>query len=46
MNQEKEEKIKCNICGKYFNPANLYTVFLHEHKCVLPKKNYKGKKIK
>ena len=42
------EKIKCNICGKWFNPANLYSVFLHEHNGSgkVLSKNYIGRRIK
>jgi len=41
----EDYKIKCSICGKLFNPANLYSVFLHQHKGFTPTKNYIGKKI-
>jgi len=28
----KTELIKCTICGEEFDPSNLSTVFLHEHR--------------
>lgn len=49
------DKIKCNVCGKYFDPADLGEVFDHEHiedeslfQAILTeklKRDIKGKKV-
>jgi hypothetical protein len=41
------DKIKCNVCGKYFDPADLGEVFDHEHSDyeINIDKKIKGKKV-
>ena len=36
--------IKCETCGKYFDPASLKEVFEHEHNDHTLKDDIKGKK--